>query len=101
RLRLSDACPGPRRLRQRNFTPNCDLTRDTLSKLRIRTSLSSRSEPHRHEPGQPKFHSDRFACSRHSFFCWKGPSQCPLEVVLWKSSRCCLNDQASWSASRN
>ena len=30
------------------------------------------------------FISDRFACSRHSFFCWKATSRCPSEVVLWK-----------------
>src|SRR5215467_5708162 len=85
-LRLSDACPGPGRQRQCNFIPNRDLMKDALSK--VRTSHSSRNERNRHASRQPKFHSDRFACFRHSFFCWKGTSECRLEVVLWKSSRC-------------
>src|SRR5262249_45587278 len=91
--------PQPPALTQ--FHSDRDLTRDTLSKLRIRISHSSRSEANRYEPRQPKLHSGRFASSRHIFFCWKGTSQCPLEVVLWKSSRRCLNVQVSWSASRN
>jgi hypothetical protein len=36
----------------------------------------------RRPPRKPKFHSDRFACFRHSFFCWKATSRCASEVVL-------------------
>src|SRR5262249_2554615 len=82
RQRLSNACPGPGRQRWRNFIPNRDLT---PFKVRIRKSHSSRNEPNRSAPRQQKFHSDSFASSRHSFFCWKATSQCTSEVVLWKS----------------
>jgi hypothetical protein len=52
-------------------------------------------EPNPHASRLPKFCSDPFAWSRHSFFSWKATSQCPSEVVLYKSSRCCLNVQVT------
>jgi hypothetical protein len=48
--------------------PNQDLTEITPLKVRIRTRHSLFR--------QPKFHSDRFACFRRSFFCWKATSPC-------------------------
>ena len=85
RLRFSDPCPGPRGERWRNFIPNCDLSGEALFKVRMRTSRPLRNELSQPPQGQLKFHLDRFACSRHSFFCWKATSPCPSEVGLWKS----------------
>jgi DNA-binding response OmpR family regulator len=72
RLRLSDACPGPRLQRLRDIITNLDLTKNSKSTPRKRTSDTSRSEPNRHKPRQPKFHSDIFRLLPTQFLLLEG-----------------------------
>ena len=78
-----------------NFIQSRQFARCEQTEVRMRTGHSLSNELDQTASCQPKFHSDRFACFRHSFYYWSATSQCTWEAVLWKSSLLCWNVPAS------